>query len=204
MPLFERSDIRNFEQEEAPLSPTVPLPSTGIDGKATFLVGRHGVDLERIVPSGTDHPHRFVPSRGSFSLHEVIAFLAHRLGPCEAWLTTYGVSADPLQQVFTLCRQGHIVRFHLLTDPRVKTEAPEAYQLMLAAPDTCKVRFQKNHSKLLVMRGEHARTWVMTSANLTNNPRLEAYMFSTDPVLCDSTAALIGSLMTGDSPFDAQ
>jgi len=204
MLLLKLEQLRSFEQEDAPSVASAPVPALSVEGKVKFIVGRHGLDLEELIPALEEGTHYHIPSRASFSLHEMLAFLLHRIGPAKVWLTTYGVSAGPLQQVFDMCRDHRIEALRLYTDSRVVSECPDAYQLMLAPPDNVTVKLGKNHSKVLVLLNDQHAVYVQTSANLTNNPRLEVYTVATHRALAEFTTSWIERLMDAENPFEAQ
>ena len=163
-----------------------------------FRVGRKGADLGRVLPDVLPGHYYHTPSEGAFALHEMIAYLVHRTGPCDMWLTSYGVSAGPLSKVFDMRRDGRLRSLRLFFDSRVPRECPEAHQLCLSPPPDTIIRFGQNHSKLVVLKRGSMDIMMQTSANLTNNPRLEAYVISTVPQAASFTSRFINELMGTD------
>lgn len=146
-------------------------------GAASFLVGKRGVDLEALLPEIQKEQDYDIPSRGDWSLHEMIEYVLTKTGPAEVWLASWGITENPLRQVMRLCSDRVITRLHALFDSRVKLQCPNAYQLAMAS--NVHMRLAKNHSKLVVFLNETWGATIYTSANLTENPRLEYYMLST-------------------------
>lgn len=196
--LLRSTDLRSYDQESAPPVNMAPVPALSVKGTPVFKVGRHGTDLAELLPALIPDHYYHIPSKGAFSLHEMVAYLAWRTGPCTMYLTSYGVSAEPLAQVFEMCRDGRIKKLRLFLDSRVPRECPEAHQLCLSPPDNAIVRFGKNHSKLVVMANGSRALMMQTSANLTNNPRLESYIISTNAQAARFTASFIRDLMDLD------
>jgi len=196
--LLRSNDLRSYDQESAPPVSIAPVPALSAVGSPVFKVGRHGTDLENLIPEILPDHYYHIPSKGAFALHEMVAYLAWKTGPCMMYLTSYGVSAEPLSQVFDMCRDGRITNLYLFLDSRVPRECPEAHQLCLSPPANVIVRFGKNHSKLVVMANENHSLMVQSSANLTNNPRLESYIISTNHQAALFTAKFIHDLMDLD------
>lgn len=195
--------LRSFEPEDAPDERRPPTPAVEVAGKVTFLVGRHGTDLESLIPALHQGHAYHMPTRGEWSLHEMLAFLLNRIGPAQVWITSWGISQEPLKAVLQMKLNGQITKLHCFFDTRIKLECPQAFQLLLAAEDVV-VKLGKNHSKLLVLVNERWGVTVAASANLTVNPRLEYYTIDTHRDLAEQNMTWISIEMDGGQPFDSE
>jgi hypothetical protein len=204
--LFDRSHLRKYVQEEDNPDHLAPLPPVGTAGACSFLVGRHGVDLSQLIPElQKDHTY-FIDSIGHWSLHEMLAYVLHLIGPSDLYISTWGITAEPLKEVLRLLEQGTIRDMHCFFDSRVKTQCPQAYQLLLHAKADRKVRVHlgKNHSKNLVLINETHAVLISASANLTVNHRIESYVVCTWRHIALSKRDVIMLIMDGGQPFEAE
>lgn len=200
MSLFKPESIEVFEHEEDN-QPHRAVQAFVSEGRAHFVVGRHGVDLEQLIPSLLPDRHYHIPSRGDWSLHHMLQFILGRIGPANVWVTSWGITQGPLQQVLDLVAGKQIVTLAALFDSRVKLQCPEAYQLVVMNPDRARVKLTKNHSKLLVLMNDEWGVTVASSANLTQNERLEYYVISTDRALAAHNRDWIELELADSQPF---
>ena len=182
------------------------LPAQSVQGAGTFHVGKHGVDLSAIIPGLSPGISLDLYTDGHWSLHEVIAYLVQRIGPCDAWLTSWGVTRDPLKSLLDLVRGGGITSLRFILNHRVRLQSPDAYQLLHAVSDDPRFTLclSKIHAKVLVLRGVSAMVRVITSANLTKNPRIEVYSISTHASQVLEAIAMLDLIIQGSDPFRDQ
>lgn len=201
MVLLRTSDLRllpaNSGQESVLAEAMRPA-----EGGASFLVGKHGVDLATLLP--LLEPERLYPlmTRGGWSLHEMILYCQSLVGPCNAWITSWGISQEPLQQIINAKRDGRFLKLNCLFDVRVRTECPQAFQLTLH--DDVVVKLGKNHSKVTVLLNDQHAVTISASANLTVNPRMEHYFISTHRSVAQDTMRIVSLEMDDALPFSAE
>jgi hypothetical protein len=205
------SDLRVFaapqSREQGP-PPLIPPISGG--GEGSFQVGRYGVDLAAVLP--VLHPEAWhdVPTKGHWSLHEMVAYLLSITGPGEVWLATWGFSSEPLKHVLRAVRDNRITKLHLLLSDRVRLQCPQAFQLLQQAMndaeirDRIRVRMEKTHVKMVVITNDEHSITVDTSANLTDNPRLEKYLIRTHRSAAVFNAGWMDLVMQGGKPFESE
>lgn len=196
------SDLRVFEADVDGIDHPPPLPGVATSGAGSCIVGRHGVDLAQLLPDLVPDRHYHIPSKANWSLHEMLGYILRHTGPAKVWITSWGITQEPLQKVMDMQRAGLITEINALFDGRVKLQCPDAYQLMLAG--TARVRLTKNHSKVIVVRNAQWGVTVITSANLTQNVRLEYYVICTHATIADWNSSWIGLEMDGAQPFDPE
>jgi hypothetical protein len=201
MALLRIDELREPEREDDDRQRPPLLPAIALDGGVRFIVGRHGTDLNALLPELEPLMHYHLPTRGQWSLHEMLAFLLHRIGPADVWITSWGISHDPLRHVLKLKESGAITSLNCFFDSRVVQECPLAHQLTLV--DGIRVSLGKCHGKLLVLQNKEWGITVTTSANLTENPRWENYVISTHQVLATWTRDLIETEMDRGNAFSA-
>lgn len=172
----------------------------------TGVVGRYGVDLNTLVPALEPDSFTDILSNGQWSLHEMIAHLVHLTGPAKVLVTSWGISVEPLKAVIRLVESKHILRLQMLFDHRVRLQCPEAYQTLvaLAGREEVSVHLTKVHAKTVVITNDRWSLVLRTSANLTNNPRIESYVLTTHKSAERFNRGWIEQVMQGAQPFDAE
>lgn len=191
-------DIRTFEITEPSKGPA-PEVATTSDASQSFRVGKNGVDLAQLIPDLTPGQSLFIPSEGLWSLHETIEYLFARIGAADLTLSSWGLTEKPLEKILHLVRTGIALNPKFLLDFRVKLQSASAYQLLLASG--LDIRLTQNHSKVVVLRNKQHGITVITSSNLTQNPRLEFYVISTDPAIADQCHAWLSRMHTEGQPL---
>jgi len=138
---------------------------------------RYGNAKDTIGPieKGT---HIHAVSEGEWSLHNTIAHVAEQIGPCDAWIATWSISEDAVRQLVKMRLDGKIRRMTMLVDWRVRTRRPGA--AALAKENTDRIRVANCHAKAAVLRNDEYAVAIVTTANLTNNPRTEVYVLVED------------------------
>jgi hypothetical protein len=203
--------MRSFSaprSEEA--GPPSLIPPISGEGEGHFHVGRYGVDLKAVLP--VLHPDAWhdIPTKGHWSLHEMIAYLLTITGPAVVWLATWGFATEPLKHLLKALREERITQLHLLLSDRVRLQCPQAFQLLQQAlndpdmRDRMRVRTAKTHVKMVVITNADHHITVDTSANLTDNPRLEKYLVRTHHAAAVFNAGWMDLEMQGANPFENQ
>lgn len=188
--------LHEIRDEALPLVPDsgTHVPSHRSRAKRGALAGPECPALKELLPHiDADEDYDLV-TRGQWSLHQFIAHVVDIIGPCECWLTSWGISAKPLNCLLDLVRSQRITRMHPLLDHRVRLQAPDAFQLLLSMADhpAIDVRLAKVHAKVVVLMNAQHAVRILTSANLTVNPRYEAYSLSADRGKAEFHASWIG------------
>lgn len=200
MVLLPSHTLRASSPPDESLQP--PVLVVEHDAEASFVVGKRGIDLAAHLPDLTQGRSYLLTTRGGWSLHELILFVASRLGPCTARVASWGVSERPIRELLDARRDGRFTSLRFFLDVRVRSECPQAFQLLLAEP-LAQVALAKNHSKLAVLQGADRSAVIISTANLTVNPRYEAF----NVLMCTSTAhslaAHLDLEMDGAMPFAA-
>lgn len=135
-------------------------------------------DFSSIVIDG---PAQYVSmmSRGKISLHQVIEKIVLKHKPCKVWLTSWAISENPIRSIVNLVQSGAIQELSCIFNYRVGVECPKAYQL--AKFNFKNIKLSKIHAKVVIIETELGAITIITSANLTTNPRIEAYSITNDP-----------------------
>jgi hypothetical protein len=207
VPRLRPSELREYASpiEEGCSTPEV-FPPMQDQAAYTGIVGRFGLDLQSLLPELQQDTYTDILSNGQWSLHEMIAHLLHLTGPAKVWVTSWGISQEPLKAVIRLVDTKHILRLQMLFDHRVRLQCPEAYQTLveMAGRDEISVHLTKVHAKTVVITNDSWSLVLRTSANLTNNPRIESYSLTTHKSAERFNRGWIEQVMQGAQPFEAE
>ncbi|SFC95145.1 hypothetical protein SAMN05421780_1146 [Flexibacter flexilis DSM 6793] len=122
-------------------------------------------------------------THGKWSSHELLRYLLQFTGPASVSLTTWAITEEPLRMIHKLIEEGQITEFNCVFDYRTEKRKPEALQF--AQCIVSRVKLTHCHAKILVVQNDHWQVTVVSSANFTNNPRLEAGTIFTLPAVAD-------------------
>lgn len=121
-----------------------------------------------IIPGTNTH---FV-SEVNWSNHELVQHLITLTGPVNMWFTTFALSEVAARMLLNLKETNQLLAIHGLVDYRVQNRHPEAYHL--AKTLMVKLNQYPNHSKITVLENKNWQIVINSSANYTNNTRVES------------------------------
>ncbi len=128
-------------------------------------------------------------TNGQWSSHELLRHCLQSTGPAKVALTTWAVTEDPLRMIHQLINSGQITEFSCVFDYRTQKRKPEALQF--AQSIKAQVKLTHCHAKILVIQNDTWSITVVSSANFTNNPRLEAGTIFTSKAVADFYLSVI-------------
>jgi hypothetical protein len=91
--LFSRSDIRIESEPQGASQPT----GASVPGEVRFALGRKRADLDALIGDLRPDEHIHIPSLGSWSMHDVLAFLLRITGPADVWITSWTITEEPVR-----------------------------------------------------------------------------------------------------------
>ena len=131
----------------------------------------------------------FFMTNGAWSNIRLIEYLLDCSGPAELYFSTWSLSAEAVRKFVSWRDAGTIRRLVAVLDEGIRNRKPEIYQEAIAAfPE---LKFTKCHAKVAVIIGVQRSFCIMGSANFTRNPRREAGIIITDPIIVEANAAWI-------------
>jgi len=116
-------------------------------------------------------------SGAAWSAHDMILHFLAFTGPAYVTLATWSLSEGACRQLVSALQDGRITGMACLFDWRVKTRCPDA--VAIAKMANCDVRINTCHAKVYCLSNTEWGVSIVGSANLTNNPRIEAGVAST-------------------------
>lgn len=148
-----------------------------------FVITKGTKTLEENFPKLNRDKDIHFMSHGEWSTHELIMHLLTLIGPAHLYFTTWSLKEYPVRLLMKAMEEGRLMSIYALLDTRVKVRNPEV--LALAQMQFATVREYDCHAKVAVLMNEDWKVTVIGSANMTNNPRVEACVLSTHPEVAD-------------------
>lgn len=173
MSLFE---VKKYQEAEEPVNPSGAQPIAGESSHSALL--RKKMFAETFGPIKPFHTYHYF-TQGAWSMDELLEFLLSQIGPANVWLSTWAITEGPLRSLTRLIEQGQILSLTALFDHKIDQRKPESLQLAMGIAS--RIKLVKCHAKVLVLQNDNWGVSVVSSANFTKNPRLEAGVVDTHP-----------------------
>ena len=114
---------------------------------------------------------------GRFSMHDVIIYLLKQTGPAHILCGTWSIAQDSIDQLVRLKNKNEILSLGFVLDPRVKVTKAKPLQMIKA---NFPFVFSPWHAKVTVIYNEYWNISIVSSQNLTKNPKIERGCIFTD------------------------
>lgn len=108
---------------------------------------------------------------GELSLHHLLQYFLKITGPADVYISTWALKEDPSRVLLFLKETGKIKDLYGVFDYRIRSTDGKHFQLIEKA--FTKYVLTKNHSKVLLITGQNLSISIISSANFSNNPRIE-------------------------------
>ena len=174
-PLFSTTELNSPKQRAALYAAFVSKESPNsqnYSGKASEFVK----ELDHLLT--IEAKHIDFMTAGKLSLHHIIEIIIQKFGPCqELYLSTWAIKEAAARSLFNLVRDKKIGSLHGIFDYRVKTVDSLSFNFI--QPFFHRYELTKNHSKVVLIEYADKYITILCSANMSNNPRIEAGFIST-------------------------
>ena len=135
--------------------------------------------LGDLHPGQTKH----VVSMGEWSADNMIAWTVDQIGPSDLLFGTWSLSVKPAARLCAAADAGLLTSFRGVFDLRAVIRRPEAMRMIRARFGYSNVRIFNCHAKVYLLSNADRRVSIVSSANFTNNPRIEASVITDDPAV---------------------
>lgn len=122
---------------------------------------------------------KYFVSNGSWSMYELLKYVLQQTGPADIDAFTWNLSMPAVTVLIDLRQQGLIRKFRMLCHSAMARYTAEAVSVMQNNCD--RLVLFANHAKGFLLKNEKWTVSVVSSANFSNNPQIEAGSISTDP-----------------------
>ncbi len=172
MSLFETKDIDNVLNTGGKLSSTALINEPNQNGEQTFVRAKsHELMIKIFGQIKSNNTIQFCTA-GEFSTHQLLQYLLTFTGPANVYLSTWTLKEEPARVLYFLKKTGKIKQLNCVFDYRIRTLDAKHFDFLEKIID--KYALTKCHAKVLSIEGESMSIAVISSANMSNNPRIEA------------------------------
>lgn len=172
--LFNLSELKSPSERLNLLSKvtgSAAQPSRNYSGKAAAFLK----ELDQLLL--TESTHIDFMTAGTLSLHMIIEHILFKYGKClELYISTWAIKEAAARSLLALKNADKIGSLYGIFDYRVKTVDSLSFRLVQNIFHRCELT--KNHSKVVLLEYKDRYITILCSANLSNNPRIEAGFIS--------------------------
>ena len=193
MSLFSLSDIPEF-------TPQLKSKATSKQIKAAARLVKVMQTCENLIPQIEKDTSIHYVSLTEWSQHELLRHILNKTGAAKVYIATWSMSAPGAIAMIKLCEDQLITELYAILDWRVKVRCPEAHQL--AKFNFTKLTLTTCHAKVTVIENENYNISIVTSANYTNNPRIESGVITESKEIADFHKKWIIEVHGNSKPFE--
>lgn len=140
--------------------------------KASQIKGKAGEVLKKLVGEIAEGKIIEYCSAGEFSMHQLLQYLLSCTGAANVYLSTWTIKEEPARVLHYLIKEGVIKNLYCVLDYRIRTLDAKHFDFI--EKTLTKYVLTKCHAKVMAIEGERMCVTVVSSANMSNNPRIEA------------------------------
>lgn len=133
--------------------------------------------LSNLFDELTPNKHIDFCTAGELSIHQFIQYALTVTGPAHVYISSWAIKEDPARVLLFLKDTGKIKKLFGVFDYRIKTLDAKHFHLIEKA--FTQYALTKCHAKVVVIESESLSIVIVSSANLSNNPRIECGFIST-------------------------
>lgn len=171
MSLFSPSDIATTKAAPAAAVYRRGTPVHRCVGKPQDILSKH---VNTLMPNEEIHFWSF----GRFAQHDLLFYLLRQTGPAHVEVATWSICTEAMERIPRLVSDGTILTIRFILDPRVKVRNPLPLQILIK---NFPYVLAPCHAKVTLIHNEDWNVSVITSQNMTRNPRMERGVISTYP-----------------------
>jgi len=126
-------------------------------------------------------PNAVIPffSEGNWNLYQLLSHVLRFTGKAMLKISSYSISEEAIRSLLEDENNDRIHTMVLLFDITIPNRKLD--QMLFAYDRFSEIRLRPNHSKVIIIEGDKNNAVILSSQNLTKNPRLEAgCIFTTD------------------------
>lgn len=171
MSLFSASDIATTKNEPSASVLRRGTPKHRCVGTPADILSKH---------LGQIHQNEEINywSFGRFAQHDLLFYLLKQTGPAHVEVATWSICMEAMERILRMVADGSILSIRFILDPRVKVRNPQPLQILIK---NFPYVLTACHAKVTLIHNESWNLSVVTSQNMTRNPRMERGIISTSP-----------------------
>jgi hypothetical protein len=193
--LFKAEEVQDWGVPVVQKATALQLPIEGIE----CFLSKKAQTLEEVMPELKPNFMTLYATGGLWSMHDLLFWILDRTGPAKVISATWSITEEPATQIARRLHEGLIQQLHFLFDVRVRIRNPKAFSFIRHQAATC--RLSACHAKAFVVENDNWQVTVISSANFTSNPRIEAGVLLTHPKAGEFTKDWVMKEIQKGHPF---
>ncbi|MCX6305512.1 MAG: hypothetical protein NT040_11140 [Bacteroidetes bacterium] len=193
MALFTLTDLKAKKEIHKSLSVSLVTQNR-------FAIGKVGSKIKDTIGVVSPGQSIHYVSMGDWSTHDLLFHFLSQTGPADVYFTTWAISEFAIRQLYAFVSSGLITKLSGIFDYRNGIHKPAELQFLKQI--TTNIKAAKCHAKVTVIQNESWGISIVTSANFTRNPRIEAGVICTDGPTAEFHKAWIMSELNNTSDFE--
>lgn len=139
-------------------------------------------------------------SMGRWSMHHLLFYLLEITGPAKVWFTTWAISTKAITMMVNALQDGTILELHTLLDRRIRIRRSDCMAFLTHNANS--IFLIDCHAKVLLIENDQWQIVVKSSANFSENKRIESGVIMQIPEVFQSNKAWIEQSIAGAKPFE--
>lgn len=163
------------------------------------LMGKAKDLCKNLLDELTPNKHIDFCTAGELNLHHLLTYALTITGEADVYISSWAIKEEPARALLFLKESGKIKQLFGIFDYRVESTDAKHFELIKNAFSSYKLT--KNHSKVIVIIGQNLSISIVSSANLSNNPRIEAGFISTCKPTIDFHKQWMEKVLSGKTVY---
>ncbi len=156
--------------------------------------------LQTLIPGISPGQSIHVVAAGQWCNFDLLEHLGNLVGPAELWLSTWGISDPGVRAIDRMLKRGIVTTCNALVDNHTAIQHSGATAFLRDVSTNFGVL--KCHAKAYVLLGDQLAVSLITSANLTRNPLLEAGVVTESRPIAEFHRDWIGRALRQAPPWE--
>ena len=193
MALFRIEDLKEKKEVHGSVSKSLV-------NKTRFAIGKVGVKVDKVIGIVSPGESLHYASMGDWSTHDLLFHFLTQSGPAEVYFTTWAISEYAIRQLYNFVNSGMITKLSGIFDYRNGIHKPAELQFLKQI--TTDIKAAKCHAKVTTIINKSHWYSIVTSANYTRNPRIEAGVICNSKEIAEFHRSWILAELNNTSDFD--
>lgn len=194
--LFRPDEVQDWGAPVVQKASVLELPLEGLEN----VLSKRKQTLQEVMPCLKPGYVTLYASGGLWSMHDLLFWILDQTGPARVVSATWSITEEPATQIARRLHEGLITELHFLFDVRVRIRGEKVYSFIRHQAATC--RLSACHAKAFVVENDAWSVAVVSSANFTNNPRIESGVLLVSREAAEFTRNWIMAEIAKGHPFD--
>lgn len=197
-----REMLASLETGEPPIMEGMALRAISVYQDKAGCIGRRYSKCAETLGTIEDGETKHVVSMGDWSTDHMICWALEQAGPSSLTMVTWSLSPEPVSRLIRWADMGQIVEFRAVLDVRARVWKSEPMKMLFRRFGRGAARLMDTHAKVYVVHGGRFDVTIVSSANLTRNPRIEASVICCDLEVSKFHRDWMNALWARADPFE--